>query len=516
VNTRADEMHPWLADNGLALYFSRKTREGWRVFRAGRAAATGPDGFGAPRRVELPPDFHHASIAGEVMYLQGPVGKGRWGLFRSRRTGTGWSRPESLVDLDCPDALTGDRSPCVSHDGGLLFFASDRPGGQGGLDIWAISTRALGEDAANAPGWRANEPPVDKLFRLVGESLAIKQLRGLAFLALVVAVSLPGVIGLVCRLCASGQPPSEVIARVRVQRPPGPGAARSATAKPTEERPPFWQRRGGLLAAFALVTCYVGYVYHEDWWFLGNAERAPAAVIKGNGDTLHYEFQDAAGRTHTGRQGMTRYLTAGEQVHVWYLAEDPDQNRLVAGWSQRDLLLELLLPLILCAWYGWTLLSWSLRGGAWRALAEQYPAGSGAGRHESETSGGPGRWFHAARIEYRGHRLTGEETVVCISAGPDGLRLAGPFLVGSLYMPWHPALEIPWSDLDAETAGVHGVRFTAARAPGVDILVAGEVGPAIAARIRGAASVAGRRAPAAEVLGIPLLDERWGTGPDDF
>jgi WD40-like Beta Propeller Repeat len=144
VNTAADEMSPWLVA-GKELYFSRKTKEGWRVFVARRAAATGAAGFGEPALVEdLPPDFHHAALTpdGRTMYLQGPLDKGRVGLFVSTKAGRGWGRPEPLEGLNHPEARS-DGSPALSADGSLLYFASDRPGGKGGLDVWAVATKDL-------------------------------------------------------------------------------------------------------------------------------------------------------------------------------------------------------------------------------------------------------------------------------------------------------------------------------------------------------------------------------------
>jgi hypothetical protein len=151
--TRGDEMHPWLTPDARTLYFSRRSAEGrwynrkkvWRVFVTTRADSGGVRGFGVPRMVDLPPNFHHATLTpdGGTMYLQGPLEGGRWGLFVSTRTARGWASPEPLTLLNSPDAPTGDRSPNLSRDGGLLYFASDRPGGKGGLDLWAIPTAQL-------------------------------------------------------------------------------------------------------------------------------------------------------------------------------------------------------------------------------------------------------------------------------------------------------------------------------------------------------------------------------------
>jgi hypothetical protein len=148
ADSEADELHPWLTADGKQLYFSRKTKDGWRVFVTAREGATGPGGFGEPKEVKgLPPGFHHATLMpdGKTMYLQGPLEKGRWGLFRTTRAGEGWSEPAPLVRLNNPDGPTGDRSPSLSRDGNTLYFASDRPGGKGGRDLYSVPTPWLAE-----------------------------------------------------------------------------------------------------------------------------------------------------------------------------------------------------------------------------------------------------------------------------------------------------------------------------------------------------------------------------------
>jgi hypothetical protein len=146
VDSPVDEAHPWLTPGARELYFSRKTGDGWRVFVARRTNTEKIPTFDDPQLIkELPPNFHHATLTpdGKTMYLQGPLDKDRWGLFVSTKTDKGWSKPEELDLLNDPKGKTGDRSPNLSRDGALLYFASDRPGGQGGLDIWVIPAREL-------------------------------------------------------------------------------------------------------------------------------------------------------------------------------------------------------------------------------------------------------------------------------------------------------------------------------------------------------------------------------------
>ncbi|MCS6852670.1 MAG: hypothetical protein NZ700_16055 [Gemmataceae bacterium] len=140
--TAADELHPWVTPEGH-FYFSRRTKEGWRVFVA--LVPKGGGALQAPKPVELPVGFHHATLTpnGTTMYLQGPLEKDRWGLFRSDLVGGTWSKPVPLTGLNSEEGKIGDRSPCLSRDGALLYFASDRPGGKGGLDLWVVPTASL-------------------------------------------------------------------------------------------------------------------------------------------------------------------------------------------------------------------------------------------------------------------------------------------------------------------------------------------------------------------------------------
>jgi hypothetical protein len=137
-STPKDELHPWLTADGQSLYFSRKDKDGWHIY-VGRRSSN----FAKPKQIGFPAGFHHCTLSpdGKTMFLQGPLAKDRWGLFRSTWSGKQWSKPEPLDSLNCPKGKLGDLSPCLSRDGKLLFFASDRPEGKGGLDLWSVATK---------------------------------------------------------------------------------------------------------------------------------------------------------------------------------------------------------------------------------------------------------------------------------------------------------------------------------------------------------------------------------------
>ena len=144
INTQADEMYPWVTPAGKELYFSRKTKEGWKLMVA-NGPVPGP--IGKAKEVGFPANFQRATIGGNgfTMYLQGPLDDGKIGIFTSSRARPTdpWTKPEPVKALNHPDSKKGDMQPAVSFDGALLYFVSDRPGGKGGLDIWMVPTVQL-------------------------------------------------------------------------------------------------------------------------------------------------------------------------------------------------------------------------------------------------------------------------------------------------------------------------------------------------------------------------------------
>lgn len=144
ISEKEDELHPWITTSGKEFYFSRKAKDGWTLMVA-RGPAFNP--IGDAKEVGFPSGFHHATLSasGLVMYLQGPLENERTGLFRSKRAkgGAAWTKPEAIANLNHEEGKRGDMSPCLNADGTRLYFVSDRPGGQGGLDLWVVETAQL-------------------------------------------------------------------------------------------------------------------------------------------------------------------------------------------------------------------------------------------------------------------------------------------------------------------------------------------------------------------------------------
>jgi hypothetical protein len=153
VCTPEDEADPWVRPDSREIYFSRRTPEGWRI---GRAWGVAPRSFENVELLDFPAGFRHPYLSrdGLTMFLQGPdfVGEGeeassvaKSAIYVSRRTSrtAAWGQPKPLTLLRHPQSKQGEASPSLSPDGRYIYFASDRPGGKGGLDLYYVSVSDL-------------------------------------------------------------------------------------------------------------------------------------------------------------------------------------------------------------------------------------------------------------------------------------------------------------------------------------------------------------------------------------
>lgn len=95
------------------------------------------------------PDWHEGSASispdGNILYYtsSNPLNKNETVIYRTKKMNGQWMQPQAMgQEVNAP----GFRSmnPYISRDGKQLYFSSNRPGGEGGMDIWMVDMDAEG------------------------------------------------------------------------------------------------------------------------------------------------------------------------------------------------------------------------------------------------------------------------------------------------------------------------------------------------------------------------------------
>ena len=157
VSSRHDEALPYLSPDGKTFYYLRRVPDAprnrntfyssdnqprqWRLYQStplGDTAFTSGQPLPAPFNSGLPEGSVSTTADGSELYYSRIVAEGGYNnsdLYLVRRRNGRWQQPEPL-----PATINGPRTwesqPTVSPDGSTLIFASNRPGGQGGTDLW--------------------------------------------------------------------------------------------------------------------------------------------------------------------------------------------------------------------------------------------------------------------------------------------------------------------------------------------------------------------------------------------
>jgi outer membrane protein OmpA-like peptidoglycan-associated protein/tetratricopeptide (TPR) repeat protein len=145
VNTFSWESQPSLSADGKTLYYIRRVSKKGEMTNSDIYVSTlGEDGkwstgTALPKTINTPLQEESVLIHpdGKTLYFasRGHIGMGGSDIYLSRLDKNGnWSKPENL---GYPiNTIYDENSLLVSADGELAFFASDRAGGYGDLDIY--------------------------------------------------------------------------------------------------------------------------------------------------------------------------------------------------------------------------------------------------------------------------------------------------------------------------------------------------------------------------------------------
>lgn len=149
INSPFPEYYPSLPVDGRTLVFTRRiggTNEDFLVARRDSSAWRHAEKLPGDINTSLNEGAQNLSQDGEWLVFTGcnfPDGMGSCDLYLSFRTRQGgWGRPRNLGEPVNTEAW--ESAPCLSPDRRALYFASNRPGGMGGNDIWVSRRRPDG------------------------------------------------------------------------------------------------------------------------------------------------------------------------------------------------------------------------------------------------------------------------------------------------------------------------------------------------------------------------------------
>lgn len=164
VNSPYPDLHPWISSDTQILYLTRRVKGiDEDMFVSLRDTICG--GWLYAHNMGTPPNTsaHEGSqmISADNHYLfftrcdnRSELGWDRGGcdLYMAYTGDSIWSVPQSFGATINTPAYEG--MPCLSADNRMLYYASDRPGGYGGLDIWMSEFKSgLWQDPVNlGPG----------------------------------------------------------------------------------------------------------------------------------------------------------------------------------------------------------------------------------------------------------------------------------------------------------------------------------------------------------------------------
>jgi hypothetical protein len=127
LNSPAQDRSPWLSSDALEIYFSSNRTGDSEIYRAIRGSLL--ESFSAPA---IEPSLSSPDLDFDPFLSDDELTAWTWreatGMFR-------YHRSDRELAFDAPPAAN-DRDPAPQRGGHAIAFATDRPGGQGDLDLW--------------------------------------------------------------------------------------------------------------------------------------------------------------------------------------------------------------------------------------------------------------------------------------------------------------------------------------------------------------------------------------------
>lgn len=153
INTSSSEYYPTMTINGKQLIVTRRTRGGADEDFFSTDLNEGKWTHAIPLSGKINTTYKEGgqqiSADGKWMVFTAkdyPEGYGSFDIYISYQTPNGWSERNNLGEsINSP---YWESAPCLSADKKQLYFASDRPGGFGGTDLYVATKMANGKWSA--------------------------------------------------------------------------------------------------------------------------------------------------------------------------------------------------------------------------------------------------------------------------------------------------------------------------------------------------------------------------------
>jgi len=157
INSSTHDYSPCISYDGNTLYFSSRS-SGYGnddLFYSTKSGGSwqNPVNLGPVINSSTYEKDPAISSDGNTLYFTAYARSGGYGhddIWVTQKIGGVWQEPENLGPAI--NSSENDRMPCISYDGNILYFSSERSGGQGSHDIYmSIKVGGVWQEATN-PG----------------------------------------------------------------------------------------------------------------------------------------------------------------------------------------------------------------------------------------------------------------------------------------------------------------------------------------------------------------------------